>query len=105
MPCYSRILTKLTDGARVESALQSLGYATETGSIKGLRVVGTKGSESIMFERSSSTVPFTVYGDRGNLAAISRKYAEIGVRNWASKRGFSVLENDGRKMALIKRRV
>lgn len=110
MPCYSTIRTKLTDGARIETALRSLGYEVEHGTIKGLRIVGTKGRYSIMFERRSMNDAFSASGDRQDLASISRKYAELGVREWAKRKGYSIgvggnLEEDApRTMTIINRR-
>lgn len=103
MPCDSKILTKLNDGVRLADALRAHGYTVETVGT-GNRVVGTKGRDSIMFERRNASEAYAVSGDRIDFRAIARKYAEIGVVNWAKRRGYGITENDGRQMTLINRR-
>jgi len=100
MPCYSMITTKLTDGVRIANALYALGYQVQTG-IGETTIRGTKRGEEIVFTKGAT---YSVSGSTENLAAISRKYAEIGVRQFAQRRGFSVTENDGIKMTLVNRR-
>ena len=109
MPCFSVITrTKMMDGARVESALQSLGYVVERNQ-NGTRIGGTSNEyadniRTIQFTRNNESEPFAVTGDTADFKNISRKYAEIGVRDWAKRRGFAVQKSDGRKIELVSRR-
>lgn len=108
MPCFSTIRTKLTDGARIESALRAIGYKVEVPNPN--HITGSRGGEVITFTRRYKADAFNAILDTGNLPAISRKYAEIGVREWARKRGYSVgiggnLEEDApRTMTVTNRR-
>ena len=88
MPCYSTITTKLTDGARLDAALRAIGYKVDVVNVN--QIIGSRSGETINFIRRSKTDAFRAMLDTGNLPAISRKYAEIGVREWARKRGYSV---------------
>lgn len=103
MPCDSRIQTKLTEGQRIIDALREHGYSVETVAT-GNRIIGTKGRDEIMFERRREADAFAVFGDRIDFASIARKYAEIGVVDWAKRRGYGITESDGRQMTLVNRR-
>lgn len=99
MACFSRIATKITDGARLSDSLKRHGYeVTERGGV----LVGTKRGSRIVFERVGSA--YMASGDTGELSSIARGYAEIGVRDFAKRRGFAVVESDGRAMTLVNRR-
>ena len=100
MPCFSTIRTKMTDGSRISKALSALGYKVNHES--DTSVEGNKNGRRIMFSKNGPT--FSVSGDTGDLAGISKQYAEIGVRDWAKRRGYSITETDGTKMTLINRR-
>jgi len=108
MPCFSTIKTKLTDGARLIDALRSLGFNPEKRAY-GDVIRGTdKRGLGITFEKAGGT--YSARGETQYLAAISRKYAELGVREWAKRKGYSIgiggnLEEDApRAMTLINRR-
>ena len=103
MPCYSKITTKLKDGQRIIDALREHGYKVET-IATGNRIIGTKGRDEIMFDRRREAEAFSVLGDRIDLPAIARKYAEIGVVDWARLRGYGIVENDGVTISLVNRR-
>jgi len=103
MPCDSRIETKMTEGARLVEAMKALGYdMLNEGEFV---VVGRKDGAVVGFEKSRGTgaaFTTTAYGNR--LDAIGKKYAEIGVRSFALRRGYSIVESDGTKMTLRSRR-
>lgn len=100
MPCYSRVQgTKLTDAERLIQAMTALGYKVDAAG----SVISASG---FRFARSRAGAAFNVETDDAQgLIAISRKYAELSVRAFAQKRGFSVTANDGKSMTLINRRV
>lgn len=104
MPCYSTIRgTKLRDADKLTEALKALGFevrSDDVNSIRGLHADGTR----IAFSRYSRGDTFNVDGDTDHLVAISRKYAEVGVRAWAKRSGYSIVENDGQKIRLVNRR-
>lgn len=99
MPCYSTIKTKLTDGGTISAALAMLGYKVE---LDGTDVIGAKGENRILFRRTDGS--FAALGYTDELGVISKKYAEIGLRTWAKKRGYAVTENDGTRITLVNRR-
>ena len=101
MPCFSSIKTKLTDRARLIDALKGSGYTLLSSADDSL-VVAEMGSRRIRF--NEGTDGFYASGDTRDLGAISKKYAEIGVRNWARRNGYSVTDNDGTNMVLVNRR-
>ncbi len=101
MPCDSSIRTKLTDAQRIAESLKALGY--EATRIDDDRiVVGEKGSRRISFARGRDG--YSASGSTQDLTGISKKYAELGVRAWAKKRGYAITENDGTNMVLVNRR-
>jgi len=99
MPCDSRIFTKMTEGGRIADALRRLGYEVDEADN---HISGRQDRRVIEFSKRGDT--WTAQGALSGLSAIARKYAEIGVRSWAQRRGYSVTESDGRQMALINRR-
>lgn len=104
MPCDSRITrTKLTDADRLMKALDATGHKA-TMDARKLSISTDFGS----FTRSRADGAFDFapnYGaERNPPGAVMRKYAEIGVRAWAERSGFSITENDGRRMQLVNRR-
>ena len=108
MPCFSVITrTKMRDADRIANALNAIGYVVERNK-NGTRVGGTSKDwtniRSVMFSRLNESEPFAVTGDTADIKNISRKYAEIGVRDWAKRRGFAVQKSDGRKIELVNRR-
>lgn len=100
MPCDSTIKTKLTDRNRIAEALKGIGYTVED--TDDNMVVGEMGSRRIRF--SSGRDGFYASGDTRDLGKISKKYAEIGVRAWAKRAGYSITENDGTNVTLVNRR-
>lgn len=100
MPCISSIKTKLTEGGRIAIALKDVGYKVM---LDDADIIGEKGENRILFRRGSDGA-YTALGYTEELGSISKKYAEIGLRDWARKRGYSVVENDGTKMTLVNRR-
>lgn len=99
MPCYSTIRTKLDNGERLEAALKALGYVVDKNSHGD--IFAMKDGQRTVFEKGAT---FSVRGWTTGLETISRKYAEIGVREWARKRNFAVTENDGVRIHLVSRR-
>lgn len=103
MPCYSRILTKMNNADNLEAALKALGYTVNRNKTDYF-MSAHNGTSAIEFTRSDLSAAFAARGDTAGLSAIGKKYAEVGVRNWASKRGFNITENDGTQMTLVNRR-
>ena len=99
MACFSRIATKITDGVRLKDALKRHGFEVNE---SGGYLVGSKRGVRMVFEKVGSA--YMVSGDTTELSAVSRSYAEIGVRNFAKRMGYSVVESDGRAMTLVSRR-
>jgi hypothetical protein len=100
MPCYSTIRTKMNNADNLGAALAALGYTVEK---EGFSLRATKGTDVINFRRYAKTDTFNASGDTDYLSAIGRKYAEVGVRAWASRSKFSILDNDGVNMTLVNR--
>ena len=102
MPCDSTITTKLTDPNRITEAMKAMGYDVDR--VDDDRViVGRAGNQRLTFTRGSAE-GYRASGYTTDLPAVSKKYAEIGVRAWAKKRGYSILDNDGTKITLVNRR-
>ena len=101
MPCDSRIEVKVSDMNRLAEALKATGHSVEVQRESG-RIFANKDGRTIVF--TPGQVGAYVDGDRSNLPTIMRKYAEIGVRNFARARGYTVAESDGINMTLINRR-
>jgi hypothetical protein len=84
------------------AALKALGYAV---TLKGSNDISAEtDSAQLRFTRYAKDEAFKVSGDTDYLSAIGRKYAEVGVRNWAKRSQFNVLDNDGVQMTLVNRR-
>lgn len=99
MPCYSRITTKMTNGSYLGTALRALGYTVDgEGDMLTASLDGTR----INFTRSRGA--YSATGDTSNLMGISKKYAEIGVRDFARKRGYTVEKAEGDRIVLVNRR-
>jgi hypothetical protein len=104
MPCDSRITqTKMKDALRLADALKDQGF-----NVIGLpdTVIAEKdGREVMRFTRYRQADAFqTTSTDVAKLKAVQVKYAEIGVRAWAKRKGFGVTQFDGKKMTLVNRR-
>jgi len=103
MPCYSTIRTKMNNAENLGAALAALGYVVSGDKMH--TIIGSKDREEIRFRRGDRQSAFQVTGDSNNLAAIGRKYAEVGVRAWTKRSQFSVLDNDGVEMTLVRRTI
>lgn len=104
MPCDSRVTeTEMKNFEQLKQALEDLGY-TVTGDEKS--VVATKADGRLDFYRYDANQGFS--SDSSNIDAlqeVQRKYAELGVRQWARRRGFTVMaDEDGRNFTLVNRR-
>lgn len=100
MPCYSRIQTKMNIAENLGAALAALGWKAN---VTNHTITADKDGRTIEFTRYDKSDAFSVRGDTSSLAAISRKYAEVGVRAWATKNRFNVAETDGVEMTLVRR--
>jgi hypothetical protein len=98
MPCVSRITeTKIILADRLEQALNELG-------IKILSKNATRITTDIgEFTRTSATQSFGFVGNDEKLKNVGMKYAELSVKAWAKKTGFSVTAKTGNKMTLKNR--
>ena len=106
MPCDSSVAaTKMTEKERLAEALRALGYSVNT--FADSTVVGSRnGTEDLTFVRTRIGAPFAIAATEINaLRAVQRKYSEIGVRQWAKRRGYNVASAEGdRKFTFVKRR-
>jgi hypothetical protein len=93
----------MNNAATLGAALAALGY-TVLGD-KTHTIIGSKQGEEIRFRRGDSSSAFQVTGDTDHLAAIGRKYGEVGVRAWARVNKFSVLDNEGDEMTIVRRTI
>lgn len=95
MPCYSRVEVKVTDSARLVDALRALGWTIETNDANGIYATGgADGFRAIRFRLESGTA--TATGNTEHLPAIMRQYAEIGVRQFAIRKGYQVTKTGAR---------
>jgi len=101
MPCYSRIVsTKMTDKNRIIDAMKAHGIIAKA---NGDFIYGTSPTgNSMSFRRAGTAYSFD--GDSSVLSRIAKKYAEIGVREFAKRRGFGITESDGTTMTIVNRR-
>lgn len=99
MPCDSKVTVNMKDGDRIRKALADLGFEINDASEN--QIQGTKGERRILFDRRGDR--WSASGATNNLPEISRKYSEIGVREWAKRRGYSI-EANGQKLTLTNRR-
>jgi len=77
----------------------ALGYTVTN---EGNRITGhINGASTIVFRLQGET--FAATGATANLSTIGKKYAEIGVRNYARRKGYSV-QMEGAKITLTARR-
>lgn len=102
MPCDSRITTKLKNVEHVVEAARQLGLnVTQYDSALEIQVGGLR------LNRWRVEDAFSASGDTSQLLTLSKKYAEVGVRAYAKKRGFAVTnftEQDGQvQLTLVKR--
>jgi hypothetical protein len=97
MPCTSRIQTKINDAERLRKAIVAMGWMVTRST--DLQVGSSNG---LAFTRATVKDEFRTFGGNG-LEAVSRKYAEIGAREWGKARGYSVAASTERSITLIKR--
>jgi len=101
MPCYSRIVgTKLTDRNRIIEAMEELKFIVTVG---GDFIYGTSPTRQTMYFRRAG-LAYSYEGSDTSLKQVSRKYAEIGVKQYARQRGFNIIDNDGVNMTIVNRR-
>jgi len=105
MPCYSTIRTKMNIEVNLVAALKALGYAVTIHEGGNKIAASHANGDALIFNRYQKTAAFNVNGDTDNLSAIGRKYAEVGVRTWAKRGNFNVLDNDGVEMTLVRRTI
>lgn len=104
MPCDSRVTeTEMKNYDQMKQALEDLGY-TVTGDDK--RVVAKKDGDRLDLDRNNTDEGFSTSSSNIDaLQAVQRKYAELGLRQWARRKGFTVMaEDDGRNFKLVNRR-
>ena len=101
MPCYSRIVaTKMTDRERIKDAMKALKFRVRE---NGDFIFGTSPSGlELSFRRAGTSYSYD--GNDQSLPIIARKYAEIGVREFARRRGFSVIDANSKQLTLVNRR-
>jgi hypothetical protein len=100
MPCFSVIKTKLTDEKRIAAALVAVGFSISK-QTKDV-ITAQRGRDYIEFQRA--TGGFLASGNRSDVVEVSRKYAEIGVKEWARRSGYSITGVDGGEITLENRR-
>jgi hypothetical protein len=106
MPCYSRIETKITNAERLAAALRELGYADVAVQQGGNCVLS---GSTPLFERARASDSFSSTQYRSNLgagdvAAIGKRYAALGVKAFAKSRGFGVVVDEPERIVLKNRR-
>lgn len=97
MPCFSQIKTKMTDGILIADALKALGYKIIPSAKDSIVAEHTKGR--IYFYKQRDV--WFAAGNTWSLPTITRQYAELGVKNWASRRGFSVINRAATGVATV----
>lgn len=95
MPCDSRITVYIEDMNRLEQALKALGYTIDQKTAALVRA--TKGNTTIAISSRSAI------GNREAISEAARKYAELGVRQYAKKKGYTITMSDKRTLVLTKR--
>lgn len=103
MPCDSTVTeTKMTDAARIEAALKAEGWQRIV--VRADEIVATAaGRQPLSFYRYGSAKEFsTTSTDVASVQAVQRKYAEIGMRDWAKRRGYTI-SREGEKFVLRNR--
>ena len=100
MPCFSSIKTRIKNAGYLGEALRRFGYAVTP---NGEFVRGEQNGRRIMFQRGPDGY-YSASGDTSDLTTISKAYAEIGVRDWAKRRGMVVEKTSGNRITFINRR-
>jgi hypothetical protein len=98
MPCFSIVTrTAMTNAERLAEAMRASGHNRVEIQRGGLSVVSDRAS----FVRSSASEGFVT---RAPLGTIGKRYAELGVREWARRAGYNVLSLEDDQMTLVNRR-
>jgi hypothetical protein len=98
MPCNSKILTKINESRRLVEALRKCGFIVCNATEYMIRTDG-----DMYFSRKNNTDSFTVNNANSKLAQVARKYAELGAREFANRRGYVIQSSSDHGMILIKR--
>lgn len=103
MPCDSRVNnTTMHDHIKLSEALSALGWDIKN--VSPLEVlVKRKSGQSAIFQRTTEKDAFFT-GSNLDVNQVQKKYTELGVKQWAKSKGYSVVENDGQRMKLVNRR-
>ena len=101
MPCISTVTqTKMLDAARLAEAMRALGHGVQRAANDEVR------SNVMVFSRRALTEGFsTTTLDTQALKAVQRKYAELSLRAWSKRTGYSVTAVDGNTYTMVNRRV
>lgn len=95
MPCYSAITVKINDAARLVDALKAQGWNIESNDENGILAIRKDNAfQALRFRAQGGTM--TATGNTEQLPAILRGYAEIGVRQFALRKGYTVTKADHR---------
>ncbi len=105
MPCFSQIQTKMIDGIMIADALKALGYKIIPSAKDSIVAEHTRGR--IYFYKQREV--WFAAGNTWYLPTIIRQYAELGVKQWAGRRGFAVINRtatgvDTVQLTLVNRR-
>ena len=100
MPCDSRISrTQMTDSNRLEEALRAVGLTPVVVPSRTLDTFTTE--EGLTFSRRQASDPYVASGNISRLSEVGKKYAEIGMRQWARKNGLLVRSVDEKGATLV----
>jgi hypothetical protein len=98
MPCFSIVTrTAMTNAERLAEAMRAAGHNRVSIERDGLVVV----SDRAYFTRRTHAEGFST---RNTLGDIGKRYAELGVREWARRAGYNVLSLEDDRMTLVNRR-
>lgn len=97
MPCDSRITnTQMTDEARVLDSLRDLGIQVDDSTTLRISTV-----DGLSLYRAKVGDAYRATGNVSRLAEVGKKYAEIGMRQWARKNGLLVRSVDEKGATLV----
>jgi hypothetical protein len=92
----------MNDIIRIQQALTALGYKVSFG-VDNNSIIGRHlDNGTITFWKNGDA--YSAAGATDFLSPIAKKYAEIGIRNFAKRRGFNITKNDGTKIEMVQRR-
>jgi len=99
MPCFSTITeTQIKNSDRLLQVLDDL--QIKVNQATNLVIETVRGT----FSRRTADGAFVFTGTKEQLAPIGRAYAEAGVRQWAARNGMTIVQREGQKITLQKRR-